>query len=229
MLDEALKLAELTGTLQRLGRVCAARAEAAWTAGDEAGARREAERAIALAASKRHPWLLGELAFWCARAGHTGAAVLDGCAEPFRLQMRGQWKEAAAAWRAMGCPYEEARALGDGDEAAQREALEILDGLGARPLAERVRRQLRQAGARAVPRGAQARTRANEAGLTAREFAVLELLADGWRNAQIAERLSRSPRTVEHHVEAILGKLDVATRGEAAVAARRRGLLPKNG
>ena len=229
VLDEALKLAELTGTLQRLGRVCAARAEAAWTAGDEAGARREAERAIALAASKRHPWLLGELAFWCARAGHTGAAVLDGCAEPFRLQMRGQWKEAAAAWRAMGCPYEEARALGDGDEAAQREALEILDGLGARPLAERVRRQLRQAGVRAVPRGAQARTRANEAGLTAREFAVLELLADGWRNAQIAERLSRSPRTVEHHVEAILGKLDVATRGEAAVAARRRGLLPKNG
>ncbi|MEP7294628.1 MAG: AAA family ATPase [Burkholderiales bacterium] len=229
VLDEALKLAELTGTLQRLGPVCAARAEAAWTAGDDAGALREAERVLALAASKRHPWLLGELAFWCACAGRSSGAALDECAEPFRLQIQGHWKEAAAAWRGMGCPYEEARALGDGDEAAQRVALDILDGLGARPLAERIRRQLRQAGARAVPRGAQARTRANAAGLTAREFAVLELLADGWRNAQIAQRLSRSPRTVEHHVEAILGKLDVATRGEAVATARRRGLLPKNG
>jgi len=105
--------------------------------------------------------------------------------------------------------------------------LAIFDSLGARPLAERLRRALRQAGARAVPRGAQPRTRANEAGLTGREMAVLALLADGWRNARIAQHLSRSPRTIDHHVEAILGKLGAANRTEAVAAAQRRGLLPR--
>jgi len=233
VLDEALALALPTGTLQRLGPVCAARAEAAWMAGDDAGAALEAGRALGLAVRKGHPWLLGELAFWCWRAGRpvsapTGPAPA-GSTAPFRFQMEGRWQEAAEAWSAMGCPYEEARALADGDEAAQRAALAIADRLGARPLAERIRRSLREAGVRAVPRGASARTRSNDAGLTARELEVLGLLAEGWRNAPIAARLSRSPRTVEHHVEAILAKLDVTSRGEAVAAARRRGLLPKNG
>ncbi|MDB5851108.1 MAG: hypothetical protein JWP29_4860, partial [Rhodoferax sp.] len=78
-----------------------------------------------------------------------------------------------------------------------------------------------------VPRGAQPRTRANAAGLTPRELTVLGLLADGWRNAQIADRLSRSTRTVEHHVEAILDKLGAASRAEAVATAQRRGLLPQ--
>ena len=224
VLDEALELASRSGTLQRLGPVCAARAEAAWMAGDLERSGREAARAFDLAAAKRHPWLLGELAFWRCRAG-TLAAPPAGCAEPFRLQIEGSWQAAAAAWRDMGCAYEEARALAEGDEAAQRAALAILDRLGAKPLADRVRRQMRQAGVRSVPRGAAPFTRSNEAGLTARELEILALLADGKTNAQIASRLSRSARTVEHHVEAILAKLAVASRAEAAAAARKLGLL----
>jgi DNA-binding CsgD family transcriptional regulator len=215
VLDEALELAERSGTLQRLGPVCAARAEAAWMAGDDARAAREAERVFDLAAAKRHPWLLGELAFWRHRAA-TLAIAAPGSAEPFALQMAGRWSDAAAAWRAMGCPYEEARALADGDEAAQRAALAILDKLGAKPLAERIRRQMRQAGVRSVPRGAALATRSNEAGLTARELEVLELVAGGLTNAEIAQRLVISPRTVEHHVSAVLGKLGVAARRDAA-------------
>ena len=228
VLDEALALAERSGTLQRLGPVCAARAEAAWLAGHDARAAREAGRAFDLAAAKRHPWLLGELAFWRYRAGSLAIAA-PGSAEPFALQMAGRWSDAAAAWRAMGCPYEEARALADGDEAAQRAALAILDKLGAKPLAERIRRQMREAGVRSVPRGAATATRSNEAGLTARELEVLALLADGRRNAEIAARLSRSARTVEHHVESILAKLEVGSRAEAVAAARRLGLVAKNG
>ena len=79
-----------------------------------------------------------------------------------------------------------------------------------------------------MPRGAAAATRSNEAGLTARELEVLALVADGRRNAEIAARLSRSARTVEHHVESILAKLEVGSRAEAVVAARRLGLLAKN-
>ncbi|MBV9891622.1 MAG: AAA family ATPase [Rhizobacter sp.] len=225
---DKLRDVQRSGTLQRIGPVCAARAEAAWMAGDDERAAREAARAADLAAAKRHPWLLGELAFWRHRAGDLIVAP-RGCAEPFALQTGGRWSEAAAAWRAMGCPYEEARALADGDEAAQRAALALLDKLGAKPLAERVRRRMRQAGVRSVPRGAAATTRSNEAGLTARELEVLALVADGRRNVEIAKCLSRSARTIEHHVESILAKLEVGSRAEAVTAARRLGLLAQNG
>jgi DNA-binding CsgD family transcriptional regulator len=231
LLDEALELAERSGTLQRLAPVCSARAEAAWLRGDEAAAAREARRCVDLALAKRHRWHVGELAWWVAcgeGANVLGQDALEACDEPYRWQLEGRWREAAAAWAARGCPYEQARALAAGDESAQREALAILDRLGARPLAERVRRDMREAGVRSVPRGASAAARANPAGLTARELEVLAQLAEGRRNAEIAARLSRSARTVDHHVEAILAKLGAASRTEAVAAARRLGLLQES-
>jgi len=76
-----------------------------------------------------------------------------------------------------------------------------------------------------VARGPRPSTRTNGSGLTAREVDVLRLLADGLRNAAIAERLFLSPRTVDHHVSAILRKLDVKSRGEAVAEASRLALL----
>jgi DNA-binding NarL/FixJ family response regulator len=64
-----------------------------------------------------------------------------------------------------------------------------------------------------------------EAGLTAWQLEVLALLAQGLRNAEIAQRLVVSEKTVDHHVSAVLGKLGVRTRGEAGVEAIRRGLV----
>ena len=53
---------------------------------------------------------------------------------------------------------------------------------------------------------------------------MLELVAEGLRNAEIAGRLVLSERTVDHHVAAILRKLDVRTRGQASAEAVRLGL-----
>lgn len=58
--------------------------------------------------------------------------------------------------------------------------------------------------------------------LTRREAEVLELLAHGLTNAEIADRLFISPKTVEHHVSRILDKLGLRSRVEAATYALRQ-------
>jgi DNA-binding NarL/FixJ family response regulator len=141
--------------------------------------------------------------------------------------MRGDWRAAAAAWREIGCPYEEAVALADGDEAARRAALEIFERLGAAPAAERLRHALRASGVRGIPRGPRASTRENAAGLTNRQVEVLALMAEGLSNSEIADRLFISPKTVDHHVGAVLAKLDAGTRAEAASIAIHSGLIKK--
>ena len=78
---------------------------------------------------------------------------------------------------------------------------------------------------RRLPRGPRATTRSNPAHLTQRELEVLELLAAGLRNGDIAERLFVAVKTVDHHVASILRKLGARGRGEAAALAVRQGLL----
>ena len=134
------------------------------------------------------------------------------------------WREAAEAWRRLGCPYEEAEALAEGDEAALRESLAILTRLGAEPAAELVRARMRRAGLKRVPARPRASTIAAPAQLTRRQLEVLALLESGLSNAEIASRLFISEKTAGHHVSAILQKLGAASRGEAAAAARKLGI-----
>jgi DNA-binding CsgD family transcriptional regulator len=225
LLDEALTLAEPTGELNRIGRVAAARAEQAWLNGDLERVAREAMLGLQYVAAHTAPWIKGELTFWLSRARALDPLPID-IAEPYRLMQRSEWLEAAAIWEKMGMPYEQALALAEGPEDAQRSALAILDRLGASPLAAIVRRRLRERGARGVPRGPKDTTRANPAGLTAREIEVLALLAHGISNAQLAHKLHRSTKTIDHHVSAILEKLGARSRTEAVATAFAQGLIP---
>jgi DNA-binding CsgD family transcriptional regulator len=148
-------------------------------------------------------------------------------AGPHRLLLAGDWRTAAAAWRELGWPYHQALALACGDEdEAQLEALALLDTLGARQTSRRLRRELRRRGTARVPRGPIRATAANPAGLTARQVEVLGLLVEGLTDVEIAARLSVSAKTAGHHVSAVLAKLDVPSRRQAAAAARRLGLVP---
>lgn len=224
LLDQAFELALPTGELNRIGRATAARAEQAWYRGDLDRVARET--AIGLEHVRGHtaPWIHGELLFWQSRA-HPVDSIAGGVAEPYRLMLAGEWREAADAWARIGMPYEQALALMDGPEEALREALAILDKLGAGPLAAIIRRRLRELGARSIPRGPHEATRANPFGITARELEVLQLVAQGCTNAQLARRLHRSPKTVDHHVSAILEKLGVRSRAEAVAAAFALGIV----
>ena len=183
------------------------------------------EESLRLALEVGSRWVAGELAYWRWQAGIREELPAGAIAEPYRISMSGPATTAASRWERLGCPYEASLALlASDDDRDIKRAMAELQRLGAGPAAAIARRRLRERGVRNVPRGPRPRTRQNPAGLTARELEVLRLLCDGLRNAQIAERLVLSERTVDHHVSAVLRKLDVATRGEAAAAAQRLGV-----
>ncbi|MCL4267518.1 MAG: AAA family ATPase [Anaerolineae bacterium] len=223
-LDDALSLAEQTQTLQRIAPVRAARAEAAWLLGDQGRTLTEARAAYDLAVNKRHPWFTGELAFWRWRAGEW-LPLPPWTAVPFARHIEGSWQMAAAEWERLGCVYEQACALADGDTAAQLAALVLLEQLEAAPAANALRQKLHTEGVRGIRRGPRPATREHPYSLTTRQMDVLALLVDGLSNAYIAARLSISPRTAEHHVTAVLAKLGVHSRSEAVALALQLNLL----
>jgi len=168
----------------------------------------------------------GELLVYLRRLGYP-AGPFPGCPEPYASALRGDWRPAADAWLSQGDPYEHAIELAEsGQVEPALEALTVLDGLGARPAVALVRRRLRNLGVTRLPRRPQPGTLANPAGLTDRELEILRLVATGLSNAEIAQRLVVSPRTVDHHVSAILRKLGVSTRREAAARAAEFGSKP---
>ena len=228
-LAEAETVADRTGQLWWLWQLSAAKAEAAWLEGRPEAIAQATEAAYRLAVKQRSPWPIAELAWW-RRCGGIDEDVPEDAGGPFMFQLRGKWLQAARAWEATGCAYEHAIALAEvDDESARRRALDELNRLGARPAAAIVARRFREQGIRSVPRGPRAATRANEAGLTPRELEVLNLVAEGLRNSDIADRLFLSQKTVDHHVSAILRKLRVKTRGQAGAEATRLGLIGKSG
>jgi DNA-binding CsgD family transcriptional regulator len=227
-LDEASALADPTDALQHIGPAAAARAEAAWLEGKRDAVAGATEDALRLAVRYQAPWLIGELCYWRWRAGLTPECA-PGAAEPYALQITGDWARAAEVWEEIGCPYEAALALSTADdEDALRRALREFQQLGARPAATVVSRALRKRGARGLPRGPRPATRRNPANLTSRELDVLRLVAQGLRNAEIAERLFLSTKTVDQHVGAVLRKLGAHTRSEASAQAIRLGVLPQD-
>ena len=199
-----------------------AHAEVAWLANRPD----EVDRATydALERERGSPDDAARLAYWRTLSGFDTPPAGD-ASGPYALGARGDWRTAAAEWSRRGCPYETALALAQlDDEKALRDAHAECRRLGAGPLEAVVSRRLRDLGV-SVPRGPRPATRSNPANLTARELEVLRLMADGLRNAEIAERLVVSRRTIDHHVSAILRKLASRTRGEAVAAAQRAELL----
>jgi DNA-binding CsgD family transcriptional regulator len=203
----------------------AARAELGWLRGDGHGVLAQVE------VVREAPWLAefgrpsAELALWAARCGARLEPPPTAPA-PVLLELAGDWRSAVAAWRELDAPYEAALAALPGDDRAARAAVTALQRLGARAAVRQFARARSERGSRA-PRGPQRATLANAAGLTRREQEVLEHVARGETNPEIARALYLSERTVAHHVSAILGKLGAGTRTAAVEAAHAAGVLPR--
>jgi DNA-binding CsgD family transcriptional regulator/tetratricopeptide (TPR) repeat protein len=219
--------ADRTDEFQRIGPLIELMTEWSLTAGSEPP-RERLEQVIEELRSRGHErgWGGSRIAGWAAVAGIESGLEPPG-ARPFAAMAAGDWSTAADAFGEVGWTYDRALMLSLlDDEEPLVEALELARSLGAEPLTRRVATRLRELGLR-VPPGPRETTRANPAGLTARQLEVLALLAAGLTNAEIAERLVVSPRTAEHHVAAVLTKLGASTRREAARRAAELELLPR--
>src|SRR6185436_17107645 len=218
VLDEARERSISTGELQRLGPLASARAEAAWWRGEMRQVVSEVQVAYELALKHQHFWELGELVFWLWRTGAPISALeLKKIAPAFALQITGDWRAAAQEWEHIGCPYEQAIALADGDVAAQVAALEILQQLGARPAIKFVEQKLQAIGAQQLQKE-------KFGGLTMREREVAALIAQGKSNREVAKTMTVGIKTVETYVTRILNKLDLDSRVQIATWAIGKGL-----
>ena len=152
-LDEAQLLANRSGELQWVAPVTAARAEAAWLDGRLDAVANEIAPALQACVDNKAWWWAAELTWWARCAGLDVPAPAEAPA-PWALLLEGRFEESAAAWHELGCPYEEALALSQSDDADDlRAAFDIYDSLGADPAAAIVVRRIRELGVRTIPRG----------------------------------------------------------------------------
>jgi DNA-binding CsgD family transcriptional regulator len=212
-LDEALASAP-PGDLFHLGAVWAVRAEAAWLAGDDETARAEAHAGLAAATDHTDPWLVGRLRRWVHLAGGTAETTSGDPVTPYELEINGDWQAAVDAWSERGCRYDAALAQLGGDIDAVQAALITFRQLGAKAATRRAVHRLATLRGR-TPSTRRSDTSSDPHGLTDRQRQVLELLADGRSDAEIAAALHISRKTVGHHVAAILDKLGVDSRTQA--------------
>ena len=133
--------------------------------------------------------------------------------------------KAAAFWQKAGSPYQQAIALFEGNEESKRQAIAIVQQLGASAVYERMKFEMRRSGIKNIPRGIRKTTQSNPEFLTDRELEVLTLLREGLHNKEIAARLFISAKTVDHHISAILYKLEVNSRTKAVHEAEKLGII----
>jgi DNA-binding CsgD family transcriptional regulator len=203
------------GALEQM--ILAAEAEAAWVSGDLAPTVPRLRAAYSAACREGRRAAIGELGIWLWRAGEL-SELDERAEETYLLEVAGRAREAATVWGQLSVPYEAALSLaGSSDVADVQRAHEELTRLGATAVAHKVALRLRELGI-PVPRGPRPTTRSNPRGLTEREWEIAGLLALGLSNAEIADRLVVSPKTVGHHVSAVLAKLTVRRRAEVAAA-----------
>lgn len=230
LLRQALKEGLVTGELQRIVPVRLALAEAAWLAQDMSSCHAQLTEIAAMNLDHFTSSDFGELATWWRRSGMKSPLPASPAriSAPRSAELRGGPLTAAEEWSRLGLPYEAALALmqaGGADAGtALTRAVSIFEELGARPAAGLARKMAGQLGVMGqLPkprRKPYAASRRHPLGLTQNEQRVLSLIAQGLSNREIARQLSRSHRTIEHHVSAVLGKLNAANRMEVVLRLR---------
>ena len=224
LLLEAKEKAYETIEPQRILPVLIALLEYEWITGKRVIEIPVLEEAIMMVKQTGNIYEDSEFAFWLWKARDQKISLPEPY-EGYLIDARSEVRKAAALWNKLGCPYEEALMLNEGNNTDKITALEKLYALGAEGITEKLKFQMRASGIKGIPRGIRKSTRENPANLTLRELGILRLLGEGLQNKEIAGKLFISPKTVDHHISSILFKLEVNSRTRAVRQAQDMGIL----
>lgn len=227
MLQEAKSLALPTQEAQRIAPVYSALLEFDWLTGKSLVTLDEVKLAEeSLFFDRNYSWPYSTFSYWITKKNLPIQLPRNVMLErPYECERQGNWTDAAKTWKELGCPYEQALALFNGTEEEQRDGLHLLESLGATATITKLKAELKSSGARYIPRGLRESTRKNPALLTTRQVEILILLQEGATYKEIADKLFISPKTVDHHISAILSKLAVNSRSKAVIEAKKLGII----
>ncbi len=224
LLAEAKEKAFETMEPQRIIPTVAALLEYEWITGTSFISEADLDYAIAMLVYKGNVVVQNEFNFWLLKARNQHVPLQE-IYEGYQISNKAMAVKAAGLWKQLGCPYEQALILFEGNDDNKREAIEIVHKLGAEAIYEKMKFEMRASGIKKIPLGIRKSTQSNPANLTDRELDVLQLLKDGLQNKEIAGRLFISPKTVDHHISSIFFKLDVNSRSKAVQEAVHLAIL----
>jgi ATP/maltotriose-dependent transcriptional regulator MalT len=223
LLMEAKELAFKIMEVQRIVPALVALLEYEWLTAETVINEKELENGRRMVERLGNNCDINEFAFWLYKARKKSANVKNPY-EGYPINDSNIALRAAGLWGQHGRPYEQAITLFECGEEEKRKAIGILQNLGARAVCEKLKLEMRASGIKSIPRGIRKTTQANPAQLTQRELDVLQLLEKGLQNKEIASKLYISAKTVDHHISAILFKLDVNSRSKAVQESIRLGI-----
>lgn len=223
-LIEAKEKAFETAEPQRIIQALTAFLEYEWITGEYFIENETLRSAIELISKRGNIFGNSEFAFWLYKARGQRLQLKE-VYEAFDIGTVAKAQRAAVLWNEIGCPYNKALALFAGTEDNKKEAIGIVQGLGADAVYQKMKMEMRSSGIKNIPRGLRKSTQANPAQLTSRELDVLQLMNEGLQNKEIAGKLFISAKTVEHHISSILFKLDSTTRAKALNEAQRLSII----
>ncbi|HEV8270206.1 MAG TPA: AAA family ATPase [Chitinophagaceae bacterium] len=224
LLHEAKTKAFEAMEMQRVIPVVVALLEYEWITGMSLIEKPELADILSRAEQVGNAYENSELAFWLLKTRKQQwrpQVMLDG----YNITSAKMAAKAAAAWGKAGCYYQQALTLFEGTDDNKRKAILIIQSLAADAVYQKMKLEMRASGIKRIPRGVIKTTQSNSALLTRRELDVLQLLKDGLHNKEIATKLFISAKTVDHHISAILFKLDVNSRVKAVKEALRLEII----
>jgi len=222
-MQAALQDALATDELQNIVPARLTLIEAAWLSGDYASGQMHLDTLLALEDGDRHPWDIGERSIWQQRYATEQGSKIDVLSKkiplpsPYALEMSGEHLLAANQWQQLGLPHAAALSLlAATNQAYMVQCASLLTELGAQAglkcLLQRAKKYDWDISLLSLRGPYKTKASQHPLGLTKKEQQVLALLATGANNRDISLRLSRSPRTVEHHITSILTKLNATNR-----------------
>ncbi|WP_428410498.1 helix-turn-helix transcriptional regulator [Hyphococcus sp.] len=217
-LDEALERALQTDEIQYIAPLRIACIEQAWLNNRHDIAATHIHAMAPDLAQTVSEWVYGEFLFWSAKCGHNVALPQEKkLPPPYATYFEGDATKAAQLFMSLGSNYLAAALLSEEkSEESLKSGYALSRQIQAAPLMAKIRAAALAAGFDAkhfkTQRGPYHAARSHPLGLTKKEQEILAMIVDGADNQEIADQMSRSKRTIEHHVSSIFSKLNASNR-----------------